>query len=135
MAAASVCRVDSATPRIASALRAPRQPVEGEQRRRQHLHRVVVELRGDPAPFLLLGAEEARDDPAALGLAAVHELLERPAAGFEAPNLGACVGRAASHYSNPRSTAPMPSHSAASAAAGFPARSSTTASTWWASAR
>ena len=114
---------------------ASRQPVEREERRGQHLHRVVVELRGDPAPFLLLGAEQARDDLAALGLASVHELLERPAAGFEAPNLGARVGRAASHYSNPRSTAPMPSHSAASAAAGLPARSSTTASTWWASAR
>ena len=114
---------------------ASRQPVEREKRRGQHLHGVVVELRGDPAPLLLLGPQEPGDDLAALGLAAVHELLERAAAGFEAPHLGAGVRRASRHYRSPLSTAPTPSQRAASAAAGFPARSSTTASTWWASAR
>ena len=88
-----------------------------------------MELGRDPAALLLLGPKQARDDLAALRLASVHQLLERLAAGFEAPNLGARVRRAASHYSSPLSTAPMPSHRAASAAAGLPARSSTTAST------
>ena len=56
------------------------EPVERDEARRQHLHRVVVQLGGEPAALLLLRAQQALDRMPPLALAPARRLLEQAAA-------------------------------------------------------
>ena len=67
------------------------QPVERDQARGQHLHRVVVQLGRHPPPLLLLGPQQALDGVPALALAAAHARLEPAAALLQTRDLAVAL--------------------------------------------